>query len=153
MTKKTLIPKAGFSLVEIVIVIGFLLIAAGLLFSGFREYMAYQQYNQAMNEVKFLVQESQTAARLSVGGVAHGVKIETTQLTQFVGTTYSAVDPTNQVITFDTITMNPNLSGGTDEIVFTSLSGLPSATGTIDVSGISYSQTDSLRVSAGGVVQ
>ena len=153
MKRATLTPRAGFSIVEIVVVIGLLLIVSGLLFSGFREYMAFQQHSQAMNEVKLLIQESQTAARLSVGGVAHGIKIEASQLTPFVGDTYNSSDPDNQVTTFNTVTLTPYLSGGTDEIIFTILSGYPSATGTIDVSGTSYNYTDSLEVRAGGVVQ
>lgn len=145
--------RQGFTILEILIVVTLLGIIAAMLLSGFRNYTAYQQYTQAIRNVQALVQESQTNARLSVGGTAHGIKIQTNSITQFVGDTYTLTDPANRVTELTTIELTPSLSGGVDEIVFGSLSGYPSAVGDIDIAGTSYSAATSIEVTAGGVVQ
>ena len=145
--------QKGFTLLEVVIVLALLSIITALLFSGFREYVAYQQFTQSVRDIQLTLQESQSSARLSVGGVEHGVVFGSDTITQFIGPVYTLGEPTNVIRTFSAIEMTPSLSGGGNEIVFSSLSGYPLVTGTVLISGTRYDGTVTLEVTAGGVVQ
>ena len=133
-------------------VIAVLLIVLAASVSGFRNFSAYQQFSQSVREVKLVLQESQTAARLSVGGTTHGVYIATSSITQFTGAVYDSTDTSNQVISIPGVTLDPVIGGG-DEIVFTELNGLPSVTGSITVTGLVYNASTSITINAAGVVE
>lgn len=138
-------------MVELIIAFSLLAAIASALFIGFQNYLHYQQHTRSIQDMMVILETSQTNARLSVGGTAHGVKIETSRLTQYPGTTYTSGAPENIETDFDNFTITPNLTGGTDELVFTALSGLPTATGTVSVTGLGY--TTDIEVTRAGIVQ
>lgn len=145
--------QSGFTMVELLVVVTFIVLIATFAMSGFQNYASYQQYNQAVGDVAFTVQQTRLNARSAVADEAHGIKILSDSLTQFVGTTYILGAPTNVVTTYPLVTFQPELAGGVDEIVFAKLTGLPSATGTIVTTGTSFSASTSLIISDTGVIQ
>lgn len=151
MNRQPALKKQGFTMVELLVVFGLLAAIVAVLFSGFQSYLHFQQHSQATQDMRTVLETAQTNARLSVGGTAHGVKINTNSLVRFAGTTFNSGDPENVETNFANFTLTPNLSDGGDVIVFTALSGLPSATGTISADGLG-SITD-IEVTRGGVVQ
>lgn len=151
MNRLSVQKEQGFTMVELLVVFALLVAIVAGLFTGFQNYLHYQQHAKAIQDMSTILETAQTNARLSVGGTAHGVKVETNSLIRFSGTVYNSGDPENVETNFANFTLTPNLSGGADEIVFTALSGLPSATGTITVTGVGY--TTNIEVTQGGVVQ
>jgi prepilin-type N-terminal cleavage/methylation domain-containing protein len=145
--------QQGFSLVETLVVIALVVFVAALMVIGFRNFASFQQYNQALESVEFILEESRLSAKSAVGDSSHGVKFTNTSITRFVGDTYSAGDPQNITTTFNLVTLSYSFSGGVDEVVFAKLTGLPSATGTVTVEGSQFSASTSVTVSKTGVIQ
>lgn len=144
---------AGFSLLELLIVIGLLVAIATFITLGFQNYTEYQRYDYAVGTVEAGLRESRANARHAVGGTAHGVKIASTTLTLFNGSTYSFGDPDNVVVELYDSSVTFNLSDSSDEIIFSALHGLPSATGTITVTGITHSASTTFTITATGELQ
>ena len=145
--------QAGFTLVEIIVVAALIAIIASVIMYGFSNYAGFQQYNSAVSDVSFLLKQSNMRARSAEGDSSYGVKFTSNSLTQFVGDAYSAADPDNETTTYELITFNLELTGGTDEIIFNKLTGLPSATGTIEVNGVHFTASTTIEVTEAGVIQ
>lgn len=144
---------AGFTIIELLVVISIFVIILTFLVIGFQNFSRFQQYNQAVSDVEFLLKQARVDARSAVADEAHGVKFQSNSITRFIGTTYSAVDPDNEVTTYPQVTITPNLTGGVDEIVFSRLTGLPSATGTILVEGVAFTSSTTITVTDSGVIE
>lgn len=149
MTKKL----HGFTLVEILVVLAIFAVLAGITIAGFQNYARYQNFDQEVVAVQATIADTKVQARSSENGEAHGVKVASNSITVFSGDAYNAIDPDNVTYTFDAITLTPSLTGGTDEIIFANLTGLPSATGTILMDGTYYSATRTVEVTGTGVIQ
>ena len=145
--------KQGFTLVELLLVVSIFLLIVTFSVIGFKNFAGFQQYNQALNNVEFILNETRLNARSADSDSSHGVKFSASTITQFVGDTYSAVDPTNVVTSYQLVTFSTDFSGGVDEIIFKKLTGLPSATGTIEVSGVTFTAVTEVEVTDTGIVQ
>jgi prepilin-type N-terminal cleavage/methylation domain-containing protein len=145
--------NAGFTITELLVVIALMLIVAGFLLVGIRNYASYQQYNQAASEVKFNLNQTRVRARSAVSDESHGIKFEADRMTQFIGDAYLASDPDNELTVYQLVTIQTDLTGGVDEIVFNKLTGLPSATGTVTVSGTAFSASTTIQITNSGVVE
>lgn len=145
--------QKGFSLVELLIVVSLIALISGFLVIGFQNFASYQQYKQAVGDVEFSLNQSKVKARSAVSDSKHGIKFANDRITKFVGSTYSVSSPTNEVIIYSLVTLQANLTGGVDEIIFNKLSGLPSATGTIVISGTIFSASTTIEVTDSGVIQ
>lgn len=143
----------GFSLVEVIVVFGILVLMVSTAIIGFQNYARYQSFDQAVAGVKATLADTKIRARSSEGGQGHGLKIFTSSIVVFPGTTYSAGNSSNETYTFDAATLTPTLTGGNDEIIFSNLTGLPSATGTILMTGVTYTATRTVEITGTGVIQ
>jgi len=145
--------RQGFSLVEVVFVVAILIIIAAIIMVGFQNFAGFQQYNRAVGDMQFVLDQTRMNARGAVNDDAHGIKFFPSSVTQFVGDAYSAVDPQNVDITYSLITITTDLTGGVDEVVFDKLTGLPSATGTVTVTGTNFNASTTLTISDAGVIE
>ena len=143
----------AFTLLEILVIIAILGMIFALAVTGFRNFASFQQYNQAVSDATFILNQTRSDARSAVSDESHGIKIGATSLTRFTGDTFSAVDPTNVTTDYNLVTFTTDLTGGTDEIIFNKLTGLPSATGTITVVGVAFEASTTVEITAAGVVQ
>lgn len=143
----------GFTLVELLFTITLLAILFGMVVMGFQDYARYQQYNQGVNSVAVVLNQARVNARSAVDDSAHGVKFGAGSITRFTGDTYVALDPNNVVVSYSEVIFTPELTGGTDEIVFERLTGLPSATGTVLVSGVQYPASSTITISETGIIE
>lgn len=143
----------GFTLIELVVGVSIMALIIGFSVVGFQNYARFQQYNQAVSDVAFILDQTRLNARSSVGDAAHGVHFTTNSITQFTGDTYVMGDPDNIVTNYSLVTLDHTFTGNVDDIVFEKLSGLPSATGTVVVAGIDFSASTTISVSNTGVVQ
>lgn len=134
-------------------VLGIISIVLGFTVSGFRNFTRYQQYDYAVTTVKTTLQAAHDNAKHAVDGVSYGVKVGTSSITTFKGGTYSGSDPDNVSISFSEVTLLPALSGGGDEIIFSELTGLPSATGTVSITGTNHNGSTTATISNAGVIQ
>jgi type II secretory pathway pseudopilin PulG len=145
--------ESAFTLVEILVSIAILIIILAMTISGFRNFARFQQYDQAVSDVLFTLNQARLSARSAVGDESHGVKLAPNSITRFVGGTYNAADPDNIVSRYDLVTISYVLNTAGDEILFEKLTGLPSATGTIMVTRTGYPQSTTIEVSSAGVIQ
>lgn len=147
------IRSAGFTLVEILVVMSIMVIILAIAMTGFRNFAIFQLYEQDVVTVKSALVDSRVQARSAVDEQVHGVKLLNTSIVLFTGNTYSALDPNNETIDLEVTTLTMDLTGGVDEIRFSQLTGIPSATGTINVVGVDLEATTTLEVTAAGVIQ
>ena len=145
--------KTGFTLLELVIVVSIMALIAGILLSGLQNYASYQRYNQASADVEFILNQARLNAKIASGDTSHGIKFSGGDMILFEGDVYSAVDPANELVSYSLVNIAATLTAGIDEIVFSKLSGIPSATGTIVVSGTSFNASTTFTVSDAGVIQ
>jgi type II secretory pathway pseudopilin PulG len=143
----------GYTVVELLVVLAIMIIVAAVVMSGFRNYARYQEYNQAVTTVRTVLQDAKLKARSSEGGQAHGVKVLSGSLVVYPGTTYSAGNSANKTTTVSDVSLVPAFTGGVTEITFSNLTGLPSATGTIQVVGTNHSATTIIEITRSGGIQ
>lgn len=143
----------GFTLLEVVVSVAVLTMIVGISVVGFRNMAAFQQYNHALSDVEFIMKQTQLSARSAVKDANHGVKFTNDSIIQFVGDTYSPTDSNNKTTSYELVTLQTDFTGGADEIIFRKLTGLPSATGTIEVQGVQFNASDTLTLTETGGIQ
>lgn len=143
----------GFTFVEVIVVMTILALMAGTAIVGFQNYARYQSFDQAVAGVQATIADTKIKARSSENGQGHGIKILGNSIVVFRGATYNAGNATNETFTFNAITLAPTLTGGTNEIIFSNLTGLPSATGTVLMTGVAYTATRTVEITGTGVIQ
>ncbi|MEN9920787.1 MAG: hypothetical protein RL538_680 [Candidatus Parcubacteria bacterium] len=145
--------RTGFTIVELLVSMAVIVIITGISVAGFQNYARYQRYDQEVATLRATIADAKVSARVSEGGVSHGVKFLSDRIVVFEGATYSAVDPTNEETVFSTITLTNTLSGGGSEVVFETRTGLPSVSGTVTATGIYHSGTTNVEITEAGVIQ
>ncbi len=143
----------GFSLIEMLVVFAIMAVIATFAIIAFKDYARFQQYDASVATVNSTFIDVRVRARSAEIDQAHGVKIFTSSLVVFRGSTYSAGALTNETVSFKGVNISRSLTGGTDQIVFSKLTGLPSATGTITIVGTEHVATTTLTISGAGVIQ
>ena len=126
--------KRGFTLVEIVVVMGLFAVLAGFgLFLSIDFYRSYA-FRAERDMLISVLQKARSQALNNIRESPHGVRVEEDSYILFQGGSYDPTDPANQAIA-----AAPSISHtGLSEVVFTQLSGGANASGTIDI-------TDGLR--------
>jgi prepilin-type N-terminal cleavage/methylation domain-containing protein len=144
--------QSGITLIEIIVVvsiIALLIVVVALPLITFRKTQALEN---ATNTTIAILNEARTRTLAAVGGTSYGVRIESTQVILFTGTSYSSGSSTNEITPLDSpATASASLSGGGSEIKFDRLSGTTSQSGTITLS-ISGGSSHTVTVSATGAV-
>ncbi len=147
------IQNLGFTLIEILVSLSILVIIAGIAVTAFQDFARFQRYEQSVAELTSLIEESRTDARSAVDELNHGVKIFSSSLVQFTGSSYVGGSPSNITTNFNSVTLIPDFPGGVSEIVFSQLTAIPSATGTIDIVNPDIPATTTIAITAAGVIQ
>lgn len=145
--------QSGFSLIELLLVVAIFGVVAIVTMLGFQNFARFQQYNQAVGDMQFVLDQTRMNARGAVSDSAHGIKFSTDRVTQFVGASYVVSDPQNFETTYSHVTIATDLTGGVDEVVFEKLTGLPSATGTVTVTGTNFAASTTITISDSGIIE
>lgn len=145
--------KSGFTIIELLITVSILVVITTFAIIGFKNFASFQQYNQAVGDIQFSLEQTRLSARSTEQDSRHGIKFNSDSIVIFVGDVYSAADPQNQIINYELVTLQTTLAGGVDEVVFDKLTGFPSATGTIVVSGVNFSASTTIKLTSTGVIQ
>lgn len=136
MIKK--IKNKGFTLMEVLIVIGVIALLGAIIFpslSRFRNEQSLQ--NTSVNIVNYL-NLARSNSLSSLDGINYGIHFDSDDMVYFVGDTYDGNALTNQIIPFSTgvildMTNGLNLNNGSSNVIFPRLRGEVSGYGTITI--------------------
>ncbi len=151
--------RGGFTIVEVLVV---LTIAALLAVSSFSLYVSSQNQQSLEKDVARVVSVFEEARTLSIAnsqGSSYGVHFDRTQVVRFTGTSYNVSSASNVVERLSSSvaisTSSPyGLSGGTSNIVFTTLTGTTSASGTLGLYLVSSTtNVKTIRIYSTGLVE
>ena len=129
--------KKGFSLIEIVVIIGIFIIILSISTFSFSKYKSQKQIEITIDSISSKLEEAKINALSGKNGKNFGIEFGTSTYIYFSGNSYNPSDVTNQINNIDkNILITKNISGGGNSIIFSRLSGKPLNTGTIIISDI-----------------
>ncbi len=147
----------GFSLVEILIVLAILAFAMVMAIFSFDSFFKQQAYIAEVNEMHRNIVEQRTRAISSLSNSDYGVMIASSSLVLFTGSNYVPADSSNESIALLQSQATSSLSYGgvaTTSVSFAKRTGVPSATGTIDLYPVSAdSSTTTIIIYASGLIE
>lgn len=154
MSEKTKTVRRGFTLIEVILIISFfsLLVVLGLIY--YRSTQLRIDMNTQVEKFVAEVRLAQTNALAGVGGSDHGVHLESSFYTIFVGSSYVPADSQNYQIdlpaTFEI--QNIALNGGGSDVIFDSVNGETTNFGSLDFVSNQLNKTISVSISRFGVI-
>lgn len=138
----------GFTLIELMLVIGLIAILSGLSVSVFSASQTKNDLNIAVSTFVNSARNAQIKARLSIQDDSWGVKKEQSQIIVFKGNNFNTRDQSYDQIT----NISPNINySGFNEFSFSKVTGLPLAAGSITLSN-APGQTLTVNISSNGVI-
>jgi len=143
---------AGFSLVEILIVIFFMSMLFVLGFVNYREFEQNISLSTAANEMAITLDLASNRTTSSKGDSVYGVHFATSSYTLFKGSVYSSLGIDNEVFSLPSSVeiYNIDISGGND-VVFNKISGTTDNTGEIGLRIINKpEETKIIKISESG---
>ncbi len=144
----------GFTLIEILVVIAIIGIISTISYATFRSVYL----SSATRSTVLIIADSLREARNNTLGAyadtVYGVRVGTSTVTKFVGDTYIEGAASNSVYSFEGgVTATGTIVTNGTNIVFTHLSGLPSATGTIIVEDSDRTSSTTLTIYGTGLIE
>lgn len=142
----------GFTLIEILIVVGILAVLIAVVSPAFSTMRNNEVLKSTTADIVSAIDKARSQTLASVNSLEYGVHFESSKIVIFQGTTYSSGDANNEdiFISSPASISNINLTGGAVDVYFDRLSGAPSKTGTITVSVSSSTKT--ITISTTGAV-
>src|SRR3989338_3035411 len=147
--------EAGFTLVEIIIAIGIMVLLASVIVSGFLNFRKESLLNSSAELVVSSLLGARAKTLSSEGGYQYGVHLQNDRVVLFRGALYSAGDPNNvetvlpSAVEISAIT----LAGGGTDLVFARLTGATSQYGSMTVRVKSdVARTRAVSITATGIV-
>ena len=146
--------KRGFTMIEILVSIAILVTFTAVTMVAFRNVYRHSGERIAVQEIADALRESRNKSIGSIQEMVFGVRIATSSVTRFVGSTYSATSTSNTVYYFEGgATATGTLVRNATSIVFSRLLGTPSATGTILVRDIDNQSTTTITIVQTGLIE
>lgn len=145
---------AGFSLIELLMVISIIVIILGVSMDSLSEYAARQAFAKTVTEVRDGTAAARQKTLAAVNDLVHGVHVESDEVVFFEGKAYvdGAVD--NEIVSLpDYITASASFTGSVQTATFTRLTGLPSAAGTITLTNAKTGTNAIITINATGLVE
>ena len=144
---KKLNHKKGFTLLELLLSVAIISLLAGLSLPVYRTLLSKNDLDIAAVTIAQSTRRAQTLSQAVDGDTTWGVKAQSGSIVIFKGTSFASRDSS-----FDeTFSVPTGISfGGTNEIVFAKLTGLPQTTGTVSLS--TESDSRSVTINEKGMV-
>lgn len=128
------VKQKGYTLIEILVVIGIMAIVMGGSTVLFLTVQANNERQVIINNVISILRKNQSLAMLGEGQNEFGVQFETNKYIEFVGDTYVEGAPNNvEHLLPAGVTINDVNLGGDSFIYFNRISGIPSNSGSFDI--------------------
>ncbi len=131
--------KRGFTVLEILIVIGILALLSLFMMGFFLDYRKSQGIRQDGELVESLLYKARSDALSSNSAFEYGIHFASSSIVTFQGSTYVSGATTNQTFSLTpSVTVSAlSLTGGAVDIVFNKLTGEASRSGTITLTSTS----------------
>lgn len=128
--------KRGFTLLEIMIVIGIMAIISAIILFSFGKLNSDQALDKDVLSVISLLNDARSLTLSSKGGTQYGVHVEGDRVVLYKGATYSPSDPENVVQGLNSMVHISSyvLAGGASDILFKRLTGNTEQSGTLTLS-------------------
>lgn len=144
----------GISILEVVVSIAILSILGALSVAVFSNLANSTSLDRDATITLSYINKARTMAINSVDSVAHGVKLETNKISVFSGTTYQVANVEDSYSLPSSSSISSiNLSNAGTELYFNKLTGAPSVTGTITLSGANAGTTKVITIYATGLTE
>lgn len=145
--------KRGFTLIELLLSITLIAIVSTFVFTSFVEYGNQQVFKSAVVEVVSVIKVARQKTLSAETTTQFGVYVATSSLVVFEGSSYSVSNPTNKVFPVPGMSLDAQLSDGTKTLIFTRLTGAPSATGTINIGYSRLNSTTTITIQSAGLIE
>lgn len=128
----------GFTLIEIVLVVGILGILTSISINSFQSAQLKKEQGGIVQGIVAHLEKQKTDTQAGKGGSNYGVKFDGDEYILFTGTSYNASSPTNlHVPVITNFLIEETISNASNIIFFSKLYGEANETATITVSHIS----------------
>lgn len=150
----TRVSPKGFTLIEILVVIGVIAILSTVSAVAFRSMYQSATRTSGANEVFEALTGARSNTLASKNDTVHGIHMSSTTITRFEGPAYVPGASGNRVYTFEgnVLATSTIISNG-GVVTFSRLSGIPSATGTVYVYDATGAGTTTLIIQGSGLVE
>ncbi len=152
---RTAARQAGFTAVEVLVVVVIMTILSALIMTGFNALNKRQALDKDRMLVISVLNDARSRTLSSIEASKYGVHFEDEEIIFFQGNTYSQADADNQHLSLSTYTeiTDIDLSGSGDDIIFERLTGRTLQPGTITLSLKSdASSTKVITIEGTGVI-
>ena len=138
---------AGFTLIEIIIVIAILVVLSVVILNVFRTFDESKALSQEASNVISVLEKARQLTLFSKDFSQYGVHFDTDEITLFRGITYSSSDPNNSSTKLHSKVSiaSVTLSGGGSDVIFKRLSGETDQDGTIVLQN-KFDATDTINI-------
>ncbi len=144
----------GFTFVEILVSLAVITLIAGTSLVAFRNVYRASGTRVAVLEITDALRTTRSNTLAGKGDAVYGVRVGTSSVTRFVGSLYSEGSASNTIYTFEAGTFaTGTLVNNVTDIVFSRLTGLPSATGTIYIVDIDQGNTTTIQIGGTGLIE
>lgn len=150
-----MLEKKGFTLMEILIVMGTIILLVGISIKVFYNQKSSATVDRDTDNTLNYLQKARNQSLSSVNNTTFGVRITSTSTSLFEGTSYS-VSSARESFSFGAgTTVTTSLSGNATQLYFNRLTGEPTATGTITFlsTGGGSTQTEVIIIRATGLAE
>lgn len=140
--------NTGFSYIELLVVMGVIVLLAGLTFRSYRTITASKSLSgDAMRVVAELI-KARSLTLASKNADQYGVHFGATSVTLFEGASYSVGNAGNVVSTLSPLLTisSITLSGGASDVIFDRLTGTTAQNGTITLSSTDNSTSKTITI-------
>ncbi len=126
--------KKGFSIIEILTVIAIMLIILGITMYSYKIINSKKQVEVTTDSISSKLEQAKIDSISGKNGKNSGIHFNTTGYVYFSGNTFNPADITNSSSSFPTkIQVTKSFSDGGNDIIFSRITGIPNATGTIQI--------------------
>ncbi|MDE1975177.1 MAG: prepilin-type N-terminal cleavage/methylation domain-containing protein [Patescibacteria group bacterium] len=137
--------KNGFTMIEILVAIAIILILVGIGVFVFYEAREKAELDGITDGIASTLEKAQSNALNGGNGLPYGVRFQSNSYTYFSGNSYDPSDPSDVTVSIDSgHGISDNISG--DTVIFSRLTGVPDATGTVTVTDLSSDETQTVTI-------
>lgn len=147
------IMKQGFTIIELLLVVAIITIVATFAIESFIEYRDTQSARAVVVDLSSIFNETKQKTLSSETSTQLGVYFSTSTIVVFEGASYNPVASGNIIHSFPNTDIDVQLSDSSDQVVFARLTGVPSATGTIEIGHTRLNSTTTIGIIGSGLLE